>query len=265
MYKMKEWTETFLAVLSDAIHIPFGLRGQAGNSRRTQILDRTKSSFSIAGAVLLLALIASPGLLVAQNIVTGGVPGTVTDPSGGVVANAKVTLKNAATGETNNAATSDSGTYVFSFLKPGEYTLAIEQTGFRPLNQNIRVLLGQTVTANLRIDLEKTAASIEVTADGTFLQTEDANITANVSNREIANVPNPGGDITYNAILTPGITGNTSSGGGFGNFSAFGLPGTSNLFTVNGLDVPGRPNALKLPKPPPLEVLPVMPGVSMAL
>jgi len=96
---------------------------------------------------------------------------------------------------------------VFSFLKPGEYTLAVEQSGFRPLTQNVRVLLGQTVTANLKIDLEKASASIEVTADGAILQTEDANITANVSNREIANVPNPGGDLTYNAILTPGITG----------------------------------------------------------
>src|SRR5258705_8537040 len=90
--------------------------------------------------------------------------------------------------------------------------------------------------ANLKIDVEKASASIEVTADGAILQTEDANITANVSNREIANVPNPGGDLTYNAILTPGITGNTSSGGGFGNFSAFGLPATANLFTINGND-----------------------------
>ena len=98
------------------------------------------------------------------------------------------------------------------------------------------MLLGQTVTANVKIDIEKATANIEVTAGGTLLQTEDANITANVSNREIANIPNPGGDITYSAILTPGITGNTSSGGGFGNFSAFGLPGTSNLFTVNGND-----------------------------
>jgi len=185
---------------------------------------------------VVLGLIAGPALLAAQNIVTGGVTGTVADPSGGVVANATVTLKNPATGETNAATTNDSGIYLFSFVKPGEYTLTVEQTGFQPLNQNVRVLLGQTVTANLKIEIEKATATIEVTDGGTLLQTEDANITANVSNREISNVPNPGGDITYNAILTPGITGNTSSGGGFGNFSAFGLPGTSNLFTVNGND-----------------------------
>ncbi|HSZ01664.1 MAG TPA: carboxypeptidase-like regulatory domain-containing protein [Terriglobales bacterium] len=233
---MKKLTEAVRAALSFAIHIPVGLRAQDGNFKRTKILDRAKFSFSIAGAALVLALIASPDLLAAQNIVTGGVTGTVTDPSGGVVAHATVTLKNPATGDTNTATTNDSGIYLFSFLKPGEYTLTVAQTGFSPLNQSVRVLLGQTVTANLKIDIEKATANIEVTAGGTLLQTEDANITANVSNREIANIPNPGGDITYNAILTPGITGNTSSGGGFGNFSAFGLPGTSNLFTVNGND-----------------------------
>src|SRR5260370_37238744 len=237
MCKMKKLREAFRAALPFAIHIPVGLRVQAGkSSSKIKILDRARFSLSIAGAALLLALIASPELLAAQNIVTGGVTGTVTDPSGGVVANATVTLKNPATGETNAATTNDSGIYLFSFVKPGEYTLTVEQTGFQPLNQNVRVLLGQTVTANLKIEIEKATATIEVTDGGTLLQTEDANITANVSNREISNVPNPGGDITYNAILTPGITGNTSSGGGVGKFIALWLPGTSNLFTVNGND-----------------------------
>ena len=232
---MKECTGTFLAVLSVAIRIPLGLRAQARNSRRIQILNRTKFSFFIAGGML-LALIAVPGLLLAQNIVTGAVTGTVTDPSGGIIANATVTLKNAATGETNVAATNDSGIYLFSFLKPGDYTLTVEQKGFRTMNSKIQVQLGQTATVNLALVLGEAGEVVEVTSGTALLQTEDANITANVSNREIANVPNPGGDLTYNAILTPGITGNTSSGGGFGNFSAFGLPGTSNLFTVNGND-----------------------------
>jgi hypothetical protein len=236
MCKMKKLRQAFRAGLPFTIHMAVGLRVQAGKFSKIKILDRAGFSLSIAGAALLLALIASPELLAAQNVVTGGITGTVTDPSGGVIPNATVTLKNAATGETNTATTSDSGVYLFSFLKPGEYTLTVEQTGFESLNQQVRVFLGQTVSANLKIAIEKATVSIEVTDGGALLQTEDANITSNVSNREISNVPNPGGDITYNAILTPGITGNTSSGGGFGNFSAFGLPGTSNLFTVNGND-----------------------------
>ena len=134
------------------------------------------------------------------------------------------------------AATNDSDIYLFSFLKPGDYTLTVEQKGFRTMNSKTQVQLGQTATVNLALVLGEAGEVVEVTSGTALLQTEDANITANVSNREIANVPNPGGDLTYNAVLTPGITGNTSSGGGFGNFSAFGLPGTSNLFTANGND-----------------------------
>jgi len=98
-----------------AIRFPLGLRAQAGNFSRIQILERTRFSLSIAAAALLLALIASPGPLAAQNIVTGGLTGAVTDPSGAVLPNATVTLKNAATGETNSATTSDSG-YLCVFI-----------------------------------------------------------------------------------------------------------------------------------------------------
>jgi hypothetical protein len=177
-----------------------------------------------------------PGFISAQTIVTGGLTGTVTDPSGAVIANATVTIKNANTGESSSVTTGDAGTYLFSFLKPGEYTLSVAQSGFRPVTMKVQVQLGQTTSASLKLDLGDASETIEVSSNRALLQTEDANISSNISSREIANVPNPGGDITYNAILTPGVTGNTSSGGGFGNFSAFGLPGTSNLFTVNGND-----------------------------
>jgi hypothetical protein len=221
--KMKKWIAVFLKVWSTVLFMASGT------------LNRRKSSFGVAGA-LLLSLMGSPGFVSAQTIVTGGLTGTVTDPSGAVVANAAVTIKNADTGETNSVTTGDAGAYLFSFLKPGEYTLTVAQSGFRPVTMKVQIQLGQTTSANLKLDLGDASETIEVGSGAPLLQTEDANISSNISSREIANVPNPGGDITYNAILTPGVTGNTSSGGGFGNFSAFGLPGTSNLFTVNGND-----------------------------
>lgn len=220
---MKKWMAVFLRALPMALFVC---------SRR---LNRRKSSIIVAGA-LVLALTTGPARIWAQNIVTGGVTGTVTDPSGAVVANATVIISNTATGETSTFTTSDSGVFLFSFLKPGEYILNVMQKGFSTATMKVQVQLGQTASANVKLALGEASASVEVVAGGDLLQTEDANISSNVSNREITNVPNPGGDITYNAILTPGITGNTSSGGGFGNFSAFGLPGTSNLFTVNGND-----------------------------
>jgi hypothetical protein len=67
-----------------------------------------------------------------------------------------------------------------------------------------------------------------------LLQTEDANISTTFNERQILSLPAPGGDITTYAQTAPGVLMNT--GGTYGNFSAFGLPATSNLFTENGND-----------------------------
>jgi Carboxypeptidase regulatory-like domain/TonB-dependent Receptor Plug Domain len=172
----------------------------------------------------------------AQSIVTGAINGTVTDASGAVVAGANVTLVSEATQETQTVVTGPNGTFQFSLLKPGRYSVTIEKTGFRKATQKSEVLLGQTSTANAKLEIGESTQTVEITESGPLLQTENANITTTIDTRTVENVPNPGNDITYVAQTAPGISMNTSSGNGFGNFSAFGLPGTSNLFTINGND-----------------------------
>ena len=172
----------------------------------------------------------------AQSIITGAVSGTITDPSGAILPNATVTLVNTATGDTQSGKTNTSGVYLFPLLKPGDYTVTVEQSGFRVAVAKVTVTLGQTATADLKLELGDASQRVEVTIGNVELQTEDGNISSNFDTHQVENVPNPGGDLTYIAQIAPGVTINTSSGGGFGNFSAFGLPGTANLFTINGND-----------------------------
>ena len=184
-------------------------------------------------ALLLFSATASWG----QSIVTGGIAGTVTDPTGAVVSGADVTLKSAATGEQFKTTTSSGGDYVFSLLKPGDYTLSIEKPGFKTATRNITVLLGTTVNGNAALEIGSGTTTVEVSAENLAqLQTENANISTNFDTQQIQNIPNPGGDVTYVAQTAPGVVMNASTGGGYGNFSTFGLPGTSNLFTMNGND-----------------------------
>ena len=182
------------------------------------------------------ALLLLPSISLAQSVVTGGVSGVVTDPSGSVIVGATVNLKNNETAESQSTTTGSSGTYQFTLLKPGTYVVSASQSGFKQTTESVDVLLGQIATGNLKLELGSGAVTVEVTGQGALLQTEDANISSNFDTNQIQNVPNPGGDITYVAQTAPGITMNNSTGGGYGNFSAFGLPGTSNLFTVNGND-----------------------------
>jgi len=180
-------------------------------------------------------LLAATGLR-AQSIVTGALSGTVTDPSGAVLANVTVTLTNIATGDSQSTVTNSSGAYLFPLLRPGDYSVKVQQTGFSPAVARVTVTLGQTATSDLKLQLGETSQTVEVSAGGAELQTEDGNISSNFDTRQVENVPNPGGDLTYIAQISPGVTINTASGGGYGNFSAFGLPGTANLFTINGND-----------------------------
>src|ERR1700733_2857884 len=182
------------------------------------------------------SLLLLPALVSAQSVITGGVTGIVTDPSGSVIAGAVVNLKNQSTSEIQSATTGTTGAYQFTLLKPGIYVVSVSQTGFKQVTETVEVLLGQTALASVKLEVGATSETITVTEQGALLQTEDANITSNFDTNQIQNIPNPGGDITYVAQTAPGIAMNSSTGGGYGNFSAFGLPGTSNLFTVNGND-----------------------------
>src|SRR5271170_2456869 len=196
---------------------------------------RYKQPFGLA--ILLAALmLLLPAIAAAQSTVTGAISGTVTDSSGAVIAGATISLRSNDTGTVLAATTGAAGTYQFTLLKPGRYTLAVSQSGFKQLAEPTEVLLGQITLANIKIEVGANSDTVTVTEQGALLQTEDANISSNFDTNQIQNIPNPGGDITYVAQTAPGIIMNSSTGGGYGHFSAFGLPGTANLFTVNGND-----------------------------
>lgn len=196
---------------------------------------RFRGVFTFAAFAVVFGLLL-PLATFAQSVVTGALGGTVTDPSGAVVTDAKLTITSSATNESQISQSTPNGTYQFALLTPGVYKLSVEKSGFKTTSQNVTVLLGQTTPINIKLELGAGSTVIEVTGAPPLLQTQDANITSSFSQLEISEIPNPGGDITYSAQSAAGITMNNSAGGGFGNFSAFGLPATANLFTVNGND-----------------------------
>ena len=195
-----------------------------------------KFNFVFVVVTLLAALSFGSIGMRAQSIVTGAVRGAVSDPSGASVAGASVTLRNPATGESQTQNTTSDGLYQFTLLKPGSYSITVQQQGFKQTAESVQVVVGQTITIDIKLELGSASSTIEVTAAAPLIQTEDANISTTFDTQQIQNVPNPGNDITYVAQTAPGVTMNNSTLGGYGNFSAFGLPATANLFTINGND-----------------------------
>ncbi|MCU1309607.1 MAG: Oar protein [Candidatus Angelobacter sp.] len=183
-------------------------------------------------AFMLLLTFALP--VGAQTISTGDIAGTVTDSSGAVVPNATVTVKDVGTGAGRTVATNSSGAYRVPLLKPGTYNVSAAATGLTTQTFKAAVAVGQVQVVNLIATPQAATEVVEVTSSAPLLNTENANLSTSFNSTQLSLLPMPGGDITTVAFTAPGVA--VSTGAGFGGFSSFGLPATSNLFTVNGND-----------------------------
>lgn len=175
-----------------------------------------------------------PSAAWAQSVVSGEVDGTVTDATGAVTPNASINLVSSESGFNETTTTGTAGTFRFALVKPGDYTLTVTLSGFAAAKRTVVVSLGQVTNVSVQLEVGKTTQTVEVTAESPLVHTENANLSTSVDAKTIELIPSPGQDITNYAMTTPGIT--VSTGGGYGNFTANGLPGTSNLYTVNGND-----------------------------
>lgn len=182
-------------------------------------------------AVLLIMLFAAAFNLSSQTLTTGDITGTVTDPSGAVVPNASVTAKNTDTGSEVSTTANSSGAFRFTLLKPGNYVVGVNMAGFAKVEESLAVSVGQAVVANIALSIKKGEQTVEVTGTAPLIGT-NTSINTTYTESEMAELPNPGGDITNIALTSPGTVMNST--GGYGNFTTFGLPATSNLFTING-------------------------------
>jgi Carboxypeptidase regulatory-like domain len=183
-------------------------------------------------AVTLLLLCASTLPAAAQSITSGDITGVVIDPSGAVLPGVTVTLKNNATGATQTHSTTDQGVYRFSLLNPGSYTVSVQAGGFQQRQETASVSVGQATTLNFKLAVTSSSQTVEVNGEGIAVDTQSADVSTSFSPTLVAQAPDPGNDLSYVLQQAPGAVMNTQSG--YGNASTFGLPATSNVFTVNG-------------------------------
>jgi hypothetical protein len=103
-----------------------------------------------------LAVCAALGPHVFAQSFTGTVSGAVTDPTGGVLPNVKVTLTNERTNEIKNGSTDESGAYSFSQVAPGSYRLEAEVQGFKKaVRSAVLVNVQLTTVADIRMEVSR--------------------------------------------------------------------------------------------------------------
>ena len=146
-------------------------------------------SLALFVVVAVLLSVWRPLPATAQSLTTGDLTGTVTDPSGAVVPNAQVMLKNLDSGTTQTRKTNAQGVYRFPLLSPGPYSVSVSATGFQTAQRTLALSVGQAVTANVQLELGATSQTVEVSAGGELVQAENADLSTSISPRSAKSSP----------------------------------------------------------------------------
>ncbi|MBS1876142.1 MAG: TonB-dependent receptor [Acidobacteria bacterium] len=160
---------------------------------------------------LLIALIAFALAVPAfpqASAINGQIEGTVVDPSGAVVPNAKIEIKNQNTGYARSSDSDASGFFRFTVLPLGRYTVTASAPGFRPFVANaVELTAGATATVNANLSVSGDVVQVEVGATAPVIEPGRTDLGFNLSNNQIENLPLVSRN-NYNFILVqPNVSG----------------------------------------------------------
>ncbi|MGC2658199.1 MAG: TonB-dependent receptor [Bryobacteraceae bacterium] len=206
--------------------------------------------------LLSLLLLCAPSL--SGQAVSATLVGTVTDASGGVVADAKVTLVETNTDVEQTRNTNTSGNYTFPFVPPGHYTVTAESSGFR---RETRSGIDLTVDTETRVDLQlqpgNVSETVAVSATTPLLQADRADISSSIAAVQVQDLP-LGVNRNYQSLLdlVPGTTPATFDHSQFYNAASSlqtesnGQMRQANNYQIEGVDNNERARNLQVLVPP---------------
>ncbi|HXJ43623.1 MAG TPA: carboxypeptidase regulatory-like domain-containing protein, partial [Bryobacteraceae bacterium] len=136
---------------------------------------------------------------------SGSLFGTVTDPTGSAVSNAKVTITSTERGNVYTTTTNDSGNYQQTQLLPGHFSLDIQATGFQHyVQKDIAVSLGQSQRADVSLTVGDVNTEVTVSGDIPAIVTDRAEVTVALENKQITGLPTVNRNFTYLQLAMPG-------------------------------------------------------------
>ena len=191
--------------------------------------------------------------------------GTITDQSGAVVPQAKISIKNVGTGVVTEVTSNGQGFYTAPNLLPGTYEVKVTASGFASeVNKEVELNVGARQILNQALRVGKVTETLEVTGTAAVLQLSSSTISGTVDSTTMRELPLNGRDWTSLATLEPGVVSipnqvstafNANKGNrGFGNqLSNGGHRANENTYRINGISIndysngaPGGPTGLNL-------------------
>ena len=162
---------------------------------------------------LMMAMVLGFAQLAWPQAETGQINGTVTDPSGGVVSNVTVTIRNAGTGAVRLETSDSKGYYAATNLQPAEYVVTVEVTGFQKQQKAVTLAVGGTIGLNFTLTLGSSSTTVEVNAAAASdINTETPTISTNITQEMVTELPSLTRD-PYDFVVAAG---SVNQGGSMG-------------------------------------------------
>jgi len=197
-----------------------------------------KAVVGLCCSVVVVLLLSS--LALSQSLTTGAINGTILDSSGAAISGATIVATNTKTGAQRTTTSGGTGLFVLAQLDPGDYTLTVQAQGFKTGRSDVvTVSVSRVASFHFRLQVGATAEKVEVTSQAALIEPSNPNTTTTFSSTQLADLPNPGNDLSYFANLAPGAIMNVASSAGNigqGNTAFNGLGSVATDFSIDGID-----------------------------
>ena len=189
-------------------------------------------------AWLCLLVLGAGSAAAQQEMAT--VTGVVRDSGGAVLAEATVVVTNVGTGISVATRTNADGIYTVPSLRPGEYSLTVERTGFtRTIRSGVTLQVAQVVRLDVTLQPGQVTESVEVVGAASLLENQTSSRGAVIDQRKIVDLPLNGRDYNQLALLSPGVLPTTPRLASVNFKGAFNVNGNrtfNNVFLLDGVD-----------------------------
>lgn len=212
-----------------------------------------------ATAAAIALLFIAGAVFVRAQVNTGGILGTVTDSSGNVLPNAKVTITNDGTGISLERTTDQTGGYVADLLPIGTYSVKLTAPGFATaVSHGIRVQIGARTRVDSKLQVGSVSQTVQIKSQADLLQTAGSEVSSTIGQELIDNLPVSSRDPLRLALLSPTVVerGTASVSAVDEPYLGTNVPtiaggrGEAVSFTIDGLNVNNRMFNTPMEKPP---------------
>jgi hypothetical protein len=217
-------------------------RGRAALTRGAICLNRSFIVSRASVCLLISAFCLASGAYAQQG--KGTILGTITDASGSIIAGAKVSVTNIDTTIAVLTTTNSSGFYTSPSLNPGHYQVIVEHAGFRKsVRSGVELQVDQHAEINIQLEVGAVGDSVNVTAEASLVNTENASIGQVIESRSVQELPLNGRNAFALVLLSPDVHSNAGPvqsgfadrGTSLADWSINGGPNAANNLLVDGM------------------------------